>query len=292
MSAATNSADFNYLPRPFPPAWASAWGDDQFGLWAEFTYQDHIVQRMRWIEPGQFVMGAPEDEAESYEGEWPQHRVVLSNGFWLADTTCTQALWQAVMGSNPSRFVAEKQGGMMHPVEQVSYLMVQDFLQRLQISLPACSLTLPTEAEWEYACRAGSTTAFYFGTSISTAQINYDGNYPYAGGQKGEYRGATVAVKALPANAWGLYQMHGNVWEWCADTMRTYKVTAAYDPGLEQALATAFDTEAARVLRGGGWGNDARGARSAFRIHDQPGGLSFNIGFRFVLRATSQASGV
>ena len=287
MLAPANSDTFNSLPNPFPPPWASAWGDDQFGLWVEFAWQGEVVQRMRWIEPGQFVMGAPNEEEQSYEDERPQHVVQISKGFWLADTACTQALWQAVMRKNPSRFVAGKRGGKMHPLEQVSYLMVQDFLQRLQNSLPACRATLPTEAEWEYACRAGSTTPFFFGASISTAQVNYNGDYPYGDAKKGEFRRATVAVKALAANAWGLYQMHGNVWEWCADTLRTYQSAAALDPGLEQALATVHDSRAARVLRGGGWDVNAWFARSAFRFRVLPGWQDGNTGFRFVLRATS-----
>ena len=127
---------------------------------------------------------------------------MLTYGIWLADTVCTQALWQAAMGDNPSRFK-----GAERPVEQVSWEDAQRFVARLNGERDDLLLRLPREAEWEYACRAGTTTPFWFGETIGTEQANYDGNYPYAGGAKGEYRGETVEVKALPANAWGLYQI-------------------------------------------------------------------------------------
>ncbi len=282
------------MPRPFPPPWACAWGDDRYGLWADFEVLDGeqaLVQRMRWVEPGRFMMGANEDEADSFESEHPQHLVTISSGFWLADTACTQAVWQAVMGENPSRFNAENKGVPAHPVECVSWDMIQPFLQKLEMLLPGYRATLPTEAEWEYACRAGTTTPFSFGETIFTNQVNYDGNYPYGDGKKGDYRKHTVAVKALPANGWGLVQMHGNVWEWCADDLRTYEKEAVTDPGLHGALAPVAD-KAARVLRGGGWGSSARSARSACRGRGQPGGQDGVAGFRLALRSKRQPSGV
>ena len=206
-------------PVVFPPPFASAWGDDRFGLWASFEIrasQETATQRLRWIEPGSFLMGSPEDEPEREEREGPVHQVTLSRGFWLADTACTQALWQAVMGTNPSSFTGDPE----RPVEQVSWEDVQEFLGKLEALLPGYAAALPTEVEWEYACRAGSRTPFSFGEQISPKEVNYDGNYPYAGGEKGEYRETTVAVRSLPPNAWGLYEMHGNVDEWCADGLR------------------------------------------------------------------------
>jgi Sulfatase-modifying factor enzyme 1/Putative transposase, YhgA-like len=122
-------------------------------------------------------------------------------------------------------------------VEDVSWLDVQKFLQAAQKEWPGCALGLPLEAEWEYACRAGSQTAFCFGETISTDQINFDGNYPVGKGKKGEYRERTLPVKDLPANAWGLYQMHGNVWEWCADGMRAYEDKGVADPGWGEVFA-------------------------------------------------------
>jgi formylglycine-generating enzyme len=283
------------MPRPFPPPWACAWGDDRYGLWAEFEVIDGeqaLVQRMRWVEPGQFMMGSPPAEQERHSDEGPQHTVIISSGFWLADTACTQAIWQAVMGENPNSFNEKNKGSPTHPVERVSWDMIQPFLQKLEALLSGCRVTLPTEAEWEYACRAGTTTPFSWGETISTNQVNYDGDFPYGDGKKGDYREHTVAVKALPANGWGLYQMHGNVWEWCADEPLTYEKDAVTDPGLHDALAAVADQEAARVLRGGGWFDHAQYARSAYRLHAQPDGQYDGTGFRLALRSKSQSSGV
>ena len=279
-------------PDPFPPPWASAWGDDPCGLWADMEVgkdSSAVLQRLRWIEPGQFLMGSPNSEEERFENEGPQHQVTITKGLWLADTACTQALWQAVMGENPSRFHAKNKGGPEHPVEQVNWNMIQEFLPKLQALLPGCHATLPTEAEWEYACRAGTTTPFSFGDNITPEQVNYDGNHPYAKGKKGKYRERSVPVKDLPANTWGLYQMHGNLWEWCADGLRDYRLEPAVDPGLAEALEPlAGDKEAPRALRGGNWVGDARGARSASRV-DRPGRRDGGAGFRFALRSTSPA---
>lgn len=284
-------------PHPFPPPWAGSWGDDRFGLWGQFELvadKQTVRQRMRWIAPGDFLMGSPQSELGRYEGEGPQHRVVISQGFWLADTVCTQVLWQALTGQNPSRFSESAGGGPDHPVEGVSWHDVQAFLRQLQTLLPSCVVSLPTEAEWEYACRAGSTTPFCFGENINTDQANFDGNYPYADAPKGLYREQTVAVKALPANDWGLYQMHGNVWEWCADTPRKYGANVELDPGLATALAQdqapmADDEEVVRAFRGGGWISNEQNTRSAYRYRFTPDGQDCDVGFRLALRSSSQA---
>jgi len=270
------------FPELFPPPFASAWGDDVHGLWAEFELPaggeaGSVVQRLRWLEPGTFWMGSPADEPEREEQEGPRHRVTLTRGFWLADTACTQALWQAVMGANPSYFKGDPQ----RPVESVSWHEVQELLRALEPRLPGCAAGLPTEAQWEYACRAGSETPFSFGGQITPEEVNYEGNFPYAGGAKGRDRGETVAVKSLPANAWGLYEMHGNVWEWCADDLRTYDAEARRDPvgpGLE-------DDKAPRAVRGGSWRGGARWARSAYRLAIRPGDRYGRQGFRLCLRS-------
>ncbi|MBA2594891.1 MAG: formylglycine-generating enzyme family protein [Gammaproteobacteria bacterium] len=192
-----------------------------------------------------FLMGSPEDEPERHDDEGPRQMVTLTRGLWLADSACTQALWRTVMGANPSRFTGDEQ----RPVERVSWDEVQGFLRALEALLHGCIIGLPTEAQWEYACRAGSDTPFSFGARITPAEVNYDGNHPYAGGEKGLFRKETVPVKSLPPNDFGLYEMHGNVWEWCADGLRRYDGQAQQDP--EGPVLDG--PEAHCVVRGGSW---------------------------------------
>lgn len=270
-------------PPVFPPPWASAWGDDRHGLWADLKVQG-VVQRMRWIEPGEFEMGSPMTGQELQYEEGPQHRVCITRGFWLADTACTQALWQAVMGSNPSHFKGDDQC----PVESVSHEDVEQFLKRLQPTCEGHATVLPTEAEWEYACRAGTMTAFSFGNTVTPDQVNYNGNHPDGSGEKGLYRERTVPVKALLCNAWGLYQMHGNVDEWCMDDTRTYAALAKADVLLDPTGPEAQGPEANRAVRGGSWIDRAHFARSACRDADQRRHSSYYLGFRLALRFTSQ----
>jgi formylglycine-generating enzyme len=250
----------------FPYTWVEDWGEDEAGLWAAFAVRG-VRHALRWIPPGTFLMGSPADEAGRYDDE-PQHRVTLSQGYWLGETAVPQALWQAVMGENPSRFK-----GAERPVERVSWDDCQSFIARLNELKPGLALRLPTEAEWEYACRAGTTTAFHFGNQITPEMVNYHGNYPYAGGEKGLDRDETVAVKALPGNRWGLYQMHGNVWEWCSDWFEE-NPSMSEDPQGPQ-------TGAKRVLRGGSWDFLGGHVRAASRDAYEPGERYGSLGFRF-----------
>jgi formylglycine-generating enzyme required for sulfatase activity len=229
-------------------------------------------------------MGSPEDEPERFDDEGPRHTVTLTRGFWLADSACTQALWHAVMGTTPSYFSRYDE---RHPVEQVSWNAVQRFLRELKALLPGCIIGLPTEAQWEYTCRAGTDTPFSFGANITPEEVNYDGNRPYAGGGKGLYRKETVPVKSLPPNAWGLYEMHGNVCEWCADGMREYRDQEECDP-VGQITDVAH-----RAVRGGSWIVNAGWARSAYRFAPRRGFVDLNVGFRLCLRSIepSQAPG-
>ncbi|HPI61317.1 MAG TPA: formylglycine-generating enzyme family protein [Zoogloea sp.] len=242
-------------------------GVDEFGLYAEFSAKG-VSQRCRWIAPGTFPMGSPPDESSRSDDE-TLHEVTLSRGYWLADTACTQALWQAVMGENPSFF----QDDPAQPVEQVSWEAVQTFLDRLNALVPGLDAGLPSEAQWEYACRAGTTAPFSFGRNITPEQVNYDGNYPYAGAEKGLYRERTVAVGSLPPNPWGLYEMHGNVWEWCADWYGPYPDGSQIDPA-------GPPDGSWRVLRGGSWFSDAQDCRSACRYGIPPVVADHIIGFR------------
>lgn len=245
-------------------------GLDDWGLYADLVVEA-LTQRFRWIVPGTFLMGSPETELERGEDDI-QHPVTLTQGFWLADSACTQALWQALMGENPANF----QDSSDQPVGNVSWDDVQRFIQELNQRLPDLQARLPSEAEWEYACRAGTTTPFSFGENITPEQVNYDGNYPYAGAAKGLYREKTVPVKSLPPNPLGLYEMHGNVLEWCADWYGDYPTVAVVDP-------SGPPTGQIHVLRGGSWRGSAGGARSADRYWDGPGYRISSFGFRLAL---------
>ena len=237
----------------------------------DLNYQG-VCQRFRWIFPGNFLMGSPENEAERSLDEI-LHPVTLTQGFWLADTACTQTLWRVVMNDSTSRFT----GDLGLPVKVVSWLDVQQFIGRLNAMFPDLQAKLPTEAQWEYACRAGTQTPFSFGDNITPEQVNYQGNYPYAGGgEKDLYREKTVPVKSLPPNPWGLYQMHGNVWEWCADWYGDYPREAVIDP-------LGPDQGDGRVVRGGPWDDVAGSPRSANRNRYGPGFRNLNIGFRLAL---------
>ncbi|PNY33948.1 formylglycine-generating enzyme family protein [Rhodopirellula baltica] len=255
------------------PDWASGWGQDRYGYFAEFSirtgpmYWEIVTQRMRWIPAGTFLMGSPESEAERSDNE-VQHEVTISQGFWLADTTCQQELWEAVMANNPSQFK-----GLQHPVENVNYHDALEFCERIAELVPGLRLQLPTESQWEYACRAGTTTAFSYGETVSTDDVNYDGNYPMPNSPPGEYRQTTIDCKMLHPNDWGLYQMHGNVREWCSDWYGPYDREATVDPN-------GPPTGSSRVFRGGCWIVDARLARSAYRFRYAPGLRSSALGFR------------
>jgi len=256
------------LPDPFPPPWASEWEEDaEWGLAATLNLNG-VKQTFRWIQPGTFPMGSPPDEVDRFDSE-TQHEVTLTRGYWLADTACTQALWQAVMGDNPSQFKDDP----ANPVETVSWDDVQTFIDRLNALVPGLAAGLPSEAQWENACRAGTTTPFSFGKNITPEQVNYSGSHPYADGKKGLSRGHTVPVRSLPPNPWGLYEMHGNVWEWCADWYGDYPAEPQTDPsGPPEGVL--------RVLRGGSWGDDGRFCRAADRDGYEPGFRGGFIGFR------------
>ncbi|WP_320170454.1 formylglycine-generating enzyme family protein [Maridesulfovibrio sp.] len=248
-------------PNPFPPLWANSWGQDKYGLWASLLIEG-VVQVMRWIRPGIFLMGSPFGEPGRSSDE-VLHKVTLTEGYWLADTPCTQKLWEKVMGNNPSQFKGEEQ----LPVDSVSWNDCQEFLRITNDKLNGLKLWHPTESQWEYACRAGTLTPYSFGHKITTEQVNYYGSV---------HIDSTVAVKALPCNQWGLYQMHGNLWEWCQDWYGEYSEGASVYP--ERSDSGEF-----RILRGGGWIDVSRNVRSASRLRSQPVVRSNSIGFRFFL---------
>ena len=232
------------------------------------TFTNSIGMKFVFIPPGTFMMGSPSSEPKR-ESDERQHRVTISKPYYLQTTEVTQGQWKAIMGNNPSYFKGDKR-----PVEQVSWNDAQEFIRKLNRKEGTDKYRLPIEAEWEYACRAGTTTPFSTGRCISTDQANYNGNYPMPGCSKGRYRKETISVGSFSPNAWGLYDMHGNVYEWCEDWYKDdYPSGHVTDP---RGTSSGSD----RVLRGGSWGDDAGSIRSAIRRRDGPDSGSFRIGFR------------
>jgi uncharacterized protein (TIGR02996 family) len=224
-----------------------------------------------WVSPGSFLMGCPPDEEGAEEDE-PLHRVTLSRGFWLAVHPVTQAQWRRVNGRNPSQQFRDDRS---RPADRVTWTHCQDFCRRLG-EMTGQRFRLPTEAEWEYACRAGTTTPFFFGETISVDQANYRGELRYGRGRKGLYRGKPTPVGTFPPNAWGLYDLHGNVREWCQDWEGAYPDDRVVDPaGAEDG------TE--RVLRGGSWRSHPMACRSARRGWLPPACVDNEIGCRVCL---------
>jgi len=237
--------------------------------------QGVFTARFANIPADSFMMGSGKGDAYADEDEFPQHKVTISKDFYIQTTEVTQAQWLTVMGNNPSRF----KNCDDCPVEQVPWNDTKEFIKRLNELDDRNEYRLPTEAEWEYACRAGTQTPFAFGDCLDTDQANYHGNYPLAKCPEGAYREKTISVGTLKANAWGLFDMHGNVWEWVEDDWNNN-----YAGAPNNGSAWIGNTRGAyRVVRGGGWDYFARYCRSAFRYRFTPAYRYFNVGFRLVL---------
>ena len=209
-----------------------------------------VEYAFRWCPAGTFMMGDEPGEAS----------VTLSRGFWMLETQVTQVMWEKIMGNNPSQFKGAKL-----PVECVSWDDCQEFIKRLDdmnVAPAGFRFSLPMEAQWEYACRAGTTTAYSFGDTPTHQQANFGGNV-----------GQTTEVGKYPANAWGLRDMHGNVQEWCQDWIGDYPSGSVTDP-------TGALSSSSRIYRGGSWDSDAEGARSVYRYGNYPSDGLCLIGFR------------
>jgi eukaryotic-like serine/threonine-protein kinase len=224
------------------------------------------------IPAGEFMMGSPADELEREKDEGPQRRVKIA-GFFMGRFVVTQAQWQAVMGNNPSNFKGENR-----PVEQVSWNGVQVFCKKLS-QQTGRTYRLPSEAEWEYACRARTTTPFHFGPTITPELANYSGDITYGSGPEGQYRWQTTPVGSFAANGFGLHDMHGNVWEWCLDHWHESYSGAPTDG----SAWVDNDNFSIRVLRGGSWLHIPQNCRSANRLPKIPDDWDFNFGFRIVM---------
>ncbi len=224
-----------------------------------FTLPGGATMEMIYVAPGTFTMGSPSTE-DGRDGDEIQHRVRLTKGFWLGKYEVTQAQWKSVMGENPSCFQGDNR-----PVENVSWEDCQRFIRKIN-SAQNCVVRLPTEAEWEFACRAGSSGRF--GGNGNLDDMGWDGGNSASG---------THPVGQKLANAWGFYDMHGNVWEWCSDWYGDYGGDATDPIGPASGVV--------RVLRGGGWFGDARDCRSARRGWDLPVYRAFNLGLRLCCSA-------
>ena len=251
---------------------------------------------MAWILPGTFVMGSPTSETNRNSDE-TQHTVTLTKGFYMGKYAVRQGEYLALIGSNPSYFTTRDYNGnsipqdLNRPVEQVSWIDATNYCGHLTQQEQAAGRVplgwvyrLPTESEWEYACRAGATTAFNFGSAIHGGMANFDDHYEYDA-SIGDIYFSNPAVPWLPRtttvgsyqpNAWGLYDMHGNVWEWCRDWYGSYPAGSVTDP--QGASLGSY-----RVFRGGDWFNNGTSCRSAYRNYINPPNYSSGIGFRVVL---------
>ncbi len=249
---------------------------------------NNIELKMVEIPAGSFVMGAPEEEEDSLDSERPQHEVNVP-AFCMGKYQVTQAQWKAVAGlpqiereldQDPSRFK-----GNNLPVERVSWLEAVEFCKRLSVHTKR-EYRLPSEAEWEYACRAGTVTPFHCGETITTTLVNYDGNNPYGEAPKGEYREKTTPVGSFPPNAFGLCDMHGNVWEWCEDDWHDSYEGAPVDGSAwaDENGNRSQEEERRKLLRGGSWFFNARNCRSAVRVNLLARVQYDTVGFRVVCR--------
>jgi formylglycine-generating enzyme required for sulfatase activity len=254
---------------------------------ASSVISNSIGMKLTLISAGQFAMGAPETEAGSRVDERPVHQVTISKGFHLGVHEVTQAQYQKVTGTNPSFFSPtgdgrDKINGLNSeqlPVEQVSWDDAIAFCEKLS-ALPEEKAAgrvyrLPTEAEWQYSCRAGTVTPFHFGNAMGSSDANINGNFPYGGAPRGQFLGRTVPVGSYKPNAFGLYDMHGNVAELTADRYgrKYFEESPSLDP---KGPENGND----RVVLGGSWGTDASRCRSAFRRSNATSGKAYYFGFR------------
>jgi formylglycine-generating enzyme required for sulfatase activity len=241
---------------------------------------DGVELTMVQIPAGSFLMGSPSEEYERNDKEGPQHQVQLQ-GFFMGQTPITQTQWQVVASwqtlqrelNSDSAFFK----GLHQPVEGVLWEDAIEFCQRLSQRFGR-TYTLPSEAQWEYACRAGITTPFHFGATLTPDLANYAGYYTYCSGPKGVFRQETTAVASFPANPWGLYDMHGNVWEWCLDQWHDNYQGAPADGSAW--LDSDVNKDNQRLLRGGSWARNPGDCRSASRSNRHPGDRGRAIGFR------------
>jgi formylglycine-generating enzyme required for sulfatase activity len=266
----------NPVDYPECPSWAGGFGLDEFGIFADLVW-GKATQRLRWIAPGSFQMGSPENEMGWCEAEGPVHLVTIEHGFWIGDTPVTQSFYETVTGSNPSSF----KGDGRLPVEQVHWDECRAFCDIVTAALSNFGewrLRLPSEAEWEYACRAATAGPLYSGKPL-TSETDRCPNLDEIAWYSANSGNTTHPVKEKAPNKWGLFDMIGNVWEWCEDLWHENYNSAPNDgsPWMDSEGQT-------RVFRGGSWDGHARKCRAAHRDWYASAGLRIiDLGFRLVL---------
>jgi formylglycine-generating enzyme required for sulfatase activity len=249
--------------------------------------------RLCWCPPGRFLMGSPASES-GHRADEEQVDVTLTRGFWMARCETTQGEWTRIAGALPGPLTPELPAGDDLPVGNVNFAEAEGYCRTLTErarrlrALPAdWEFRLPTEAQWEYACRAGTTTATSFGDSLSSTQANFKGT-SYNGAAQGPSLGRAAAVGRYPPNRWGLHDMHGNTFEWCRDWYHA-RMPGGVDPDLYGVRGTPNrDGSHSRVRRGGAWDDDGWACRSAFRLRYEPERRYDHIGFRVVVVQNSR----
>ena len=245
--------------------------------------------KLCWCPPGKFTMGSPPGEPDRRPRE-DQVEVSLTHGYWAGKYEVTQGDWKRIVGKLPGPLTAELPEGDTYPVGNVNFAEAEEFCRKLterarkSHELPdGWEFRLPTEAQWEYACRAGTTSATAFGDKLSSKQANFKGK-PYNGGEPGPSPGKAAKVGSYPPNAWGLHDMHGNTFEWCRDWFH-FQLPGGIDPDLHDAQPTAARNrtgDSSRVRRGGAWTDDGWPCRSACRFPFEPERRYDHIGFRVI----------
>lgn len=301
-----------------PPLWASSWGEDQWGVWAAFSVGE-VTQRLRWIKPGQFLMGAPRGEVgqdghKDHLSEGPQHDVTIKQGFWMFDTCCNEALWNTICSGNPCPLYVpesctdpESFKDPERPVVGLKLDMIDAFIAVAAELVPGLDLALPSEAQWEYACRAGTTTATYAGDLefLGDANVPVLDSIAWYAGNSGISRDAKLGfdrrdlslnfrdrqyedspsgchpVGKKAPNSWGLYDMIGNVCEICADPWHD-NYEDAPDDGSVWLGGGKWPFYFCYVIRGGHWSVRPGQLRAASRSFSKDSGYSPVVGFRCI----------
>jgi formylglycine-generating enzyme required for sulfatase activity len=278
----TETADALAGLTAFPPLWAGGWGEDRGRRFAQVVVGGVLIELV-WMDPGTFFMGSPEDEEGRYNDE-QRHEVRLTRGFWIGRYPVTQAQWQAVAGAHPTETSQSAEPDL--PVAQVTWDEVTAFAEKLngllqesEVLPPGFGFRLPTEAEWEYACRAGTDSAFHDGSACTKPEgkdpaLDRLGWFDENSGKK------THPVGQKQPNAWGLHDCHGNVFEWCADLADLKDNVVVSDAYPAQGVDPVGTQGARRVVRGGRAWNSARICRSAYRDAHVPGDRYIDLGFR------------